>query len=55
MSLKEPVRIAGVKVEGQEVLYADPSDTTINVGSDFLKDYVLTVDQQRQLLSIRRP
>jgi predicted aspartyl protease len=55
MSLKEPVRIAGLKVDGQEVLYADPSDTTINIGSDFLKDYMLTVDQQRQLLSIKRP
>lgn len=55
MSLREPVRISGLTVTGQKVLYADPSDKFINVGSDFLKDYILTIDQARQLLSIRRP
>ena len=54
MSLREPVRIAGMSVSDQKVIYVDPSDTAINVGSGFLEDYVLTIDQRRGLLSIRR-
>jgi hypothetical protein len=55
MTLQEPVRVGGITAAGQTVLYAEPSDTTINVGSDFLKDYVLTIDQQHKLLKIDRP
>jgi hypothetical protein len=55
MELNEPVRIGGMTVLHQKVIYADPSDSTINVGSDFLKDYVLTIDQQHRLLQISRP
>lgn len=55
MDLKEPVRVAGVTAAVPKVLYADPSDDTINVGSDFLKGYVLTIDQRHQLLKISKP
>ncbi|MEP6589412.1 MAG: aspartyl protease family protein [Polaromonas sp.] len=55
ITVKEPVRVGGVKVRAQKVLYTDPSDTVINVGSDFLKDYVLTIDQANQLLRISKP
>lgn len=55
MELMEPVRIGGMTVFHQSALYAEPSDAVINVGSDFLKDYVLTIDQQHHLLRIARP
>jgi hypothetical protein len=55
MDVTEPVRIGGMTVLHQSVLYADPSDSAINVGSEFLKDYVLTIDQQHHLLQISRP
>jgi hypothetical protein len=55
LTLREPVRIGGLSVAGQAALYAEPSTDTINIGSDFLKDYVLTIDQQHQLLRIARP
>lgn len=55
MTLEEPVRVGGITAAGQTVLYAEPSDAMINVGSDFLKDYVLTIDQQHKLLKIDRP
>ena len=42
-------------VSGVKVVYADPSDGAINVGSDFLKDYVLTIDQRHRLLRISKP
>jgi predicted aspartyl protease len=55
MDLMEPVRIGGITAAGQTVFYAEPSDAMINVGSDFLKDYVLTIDQQHKLLKIEKP
>jgi hypothetical protein len=47
--------VSGVTATNQKILYSDPSDDTINIGSDFLKDYVLTIDQRHQLLKISRP
>jgi hypothetical protein len=55
MSLREPVRVGAVTAAAQKVLYADPSDTTIVIGSEFLKDYVLTIDQRHRLLRISEP
>lgn len=55
MSLEEPLRISDVVVRNQKVFYADPSEAVINIGSEFLKDYVLTIDQDRKLLKIGRP
>jgi hypothetical protein len=55
MQLKEPVRIGGVTAVAQKVLYADPSDSAINIGSDFLKDYVLTIDQKHRLVRLTMP
>lgn len=55
MRLKQPVRVSGVTVSNQRVVYSEPSDDVINVGSDFLKDYVLTIDQPNQLLRISKP
>ena len=55
MRLAQPVRISAVTATNQKILYSDPSDNTINIGSDFLKDYVLTIDQRRHLLKISRP
>ena len=43
MELSQPVRISDVTAASQKILYSDPSDDTINIGSDFLKDYVLTM------------
>lgn len=54
MTLKEPVQLSGLTINGQTVISADPSDEFINVGSDFLKDYVLMIDQSRHLLTIRQ-
>ena len=54
MQLIDPVRISGVTVMGQKLLYSDPSDDTINIGSGFLKDYVLTIDQHHRLLRISK-
>jgi aspartyl protease len=53
--LLEAVRISGVTAANQKILYSDPSDKVINIGSDFLKDYVLTIDQRHHLLKISRP
>jgi hypothetical protein len=55
MRLLHPVRVSGVTAADQKVLYSEPSDDTINIGSDFLKDYVLTIDQRHRLLRISRP
>lgn len=55
VTLREPVRIGSLSVAGQAALYAEPSTDTINIGSHFLKDYVLTIDQQNKLLRIARP
>jgi len=55
MQLARPVRISGVIATKQTILYSDPSDDTINIGSDFLKDYVLTIDQRHGLLRISKP
>jgi predicted aspartyl protease len=53
--LLQPVRISTVTAANQKILYSDPSDKVINIGSDFLKDYVLTIDQRHRLLKISRP
>lgn len=55
MQLLEPVRVGNLTATKQTVLFAVPSDDSINVGSDFLKDYVLTLDQRHHLLRIARP
>jgi hypothetical protein len=56
VELNQPVKVAGVTAPtGTKVLYADPADDAINVGSDFLKDYVLAIDQRHHLLRISRP
>jgi hypothetical protein len=55
MQLVHPVKLSGVTATNQKVLYSDPSDDTINIGSDFLKDYVLTIDQRHRLLRIVKP
>jgi predicted aspartyl protease len=55
MTLREPVRVGAVTAVGQEVLYTDPSDSVAVIGSDFLKDYVLTIDQRHHLLRIEMP
>jgi hypothetical protein len=55
IQLKEPVRIGGVTAVAQKALYAEPSDSVIDVGSDFLKDYVLTVDQAHRLVRLTMP
>jgi predicted aspartyl protease len=55
MTLREPVRIAGITATNQRALYAEPSETVIIIGSDFLKDYVLTIDQRHRLLRIGMP
>jgi predicted aspartyl protease len=55
MMLHEPVHVAGVTATNQKVLYAEPSDSVIVIGSEFLKDYVLTIDQQHHLLRISMP
>jgi hypothetical protein len=55
MKLNEPVKVGGVTAAVDKLIYADPSEDVINVGSDFLKDYVLTIDQRHQLLRISRP
>lgn len=55
ITLKEPVRIGGISADGETVLYAEPSDDVINVGSDFLDEYVLTIDQRHHLLRLDKP
>jgi hypothetical protein len=53
--LAEDVRVGGVTARDQTIFYAVPSVDTVNIGSDFLKDYVLTIDQANRRLSIDRP
>ncbi len=53
--LKEPVGIGDITVTAEKILYTDPSVDFVNVGSEFLKDYVLTIDQRHHLLKISRP
>lgn len=55
MTLNEPVHIAGITATHQKILYAEPSGDTIVIGTEFLKDYVLTIDQQNRLLKISMP
>jgi hypothetical protein len=55
MKLNEPVKVAGVTATVDKLTYAEPSGDVINVGSDFLKDYVLTIDQRHRLLRISKP
>jgi hypothetical protein len=55
MKLSQPVRLSGVTAANPKVLYSEPSEDLINIGSGFLKDYVLTIDQRHHLLKISRP
>jgi hypothetical protein len=55
VQLSLPIKVGGVIASGARVLYADRSEDTANVGSDFLKDYVVTIDQRHHLLRISRP
>jgi hypothetical protein len=55
MTLREPVRIGEISAPAQTVLYAEPSTDTINIGSDFLKNYVVAIDQRHHLLRISKP
>jgi predicted aspartyl protease len=48
------IRISGVTAANQEVIYSVPATDAINIGSDFLKDYVLTIDQRHHLLRISK-
>lgn len=53
-TLQEPVRIAGVTAPHQKIIYTEPSIDKINIGSDFLKDYLVTIDQVHGLLRISK-
>lgn len=55
VQLRGPVQVAGVSAMVSKALYAEPSTDTVNVGSDFLKDYVLTIDSRNSLLRIAKP
>ncbi len=55
MRLQEPLRVGAISATDQKLLYTEPSADVINIGSDFLKDYVLTIDQRRHLLRISKP
>ena len=55
MRLTEPVGISGVTATNLTIRYSDPSDDEINIGTNFLKDYVLTIDSRSRLLKIERP
>jgi predicted aspartyl protease len=55
ITLNEPVRVGGVTATKQNILYADPSDTVIVIGTEFLKDYVVAIDQANHLLKISMP
>jgi len=55
VELRAPVTVAGALAKNRTVMFADRSETTVNVGSTFLKDYVVTIDQRHQLLRISRP
>ena len=52
MTLNEDVQVSGVIARKQKIFYAEPSVDTVNIGSEFLKDYVLTIDQASQRLKI---
>jgi hypothetical protein len=53
--VRGPVRVGALTASPSKVLYADPSTDTVNIGSDFLKDYVLTIDSKNELLRIDKP
>lgn len=55
LTLNEPVHVGGVTATNQKVLYAEPSGPVIVIGTEFLKDYVLTIDQEAHLLKISMP
>jgi hypothetical protein len=55
MTLVDPLSIGSITATNLKVQYADPSDDEINVGSGFLKDYVLVIDQRHHLLKIGKP
>ena len=55
VELNAPITVAGLAIPAARVVYADPSEGVVNVGSEFLKDYVLTIDQRHNLLRISRP
>ena len=55
MRVEQNIRISGVTAVNEQVIYSVPATDAINIGSDFLKDYVLTIDQRHQLLRISKP
>jgi hypothetical protein len=55
VDLQGPVRVGAVGAAVSKALYAEPSTDTVNIGGDFLKDYVLTIDSKNQLLRIVAP
>ena len=55
IQLQGPVRVGALDTGVATALYADPSTDTVNIGSDFLKDYVLTIDSRNNLLRIDAP
>lgn len=52
LSYSTPMMVSGVHLDSGTALFVSPSTDTINIGSDFLKDYVLTIDQRHRLLRI---
>jgi hypothetical protein len=54
-NLKEPVTVSGITANSLKAAYIEPSDDVINIGSNFLKDYVLSIDQRNKLLRIAKP
>ncbi len=55
IQLRGQVKVGAVTAPVTKALFADPSTDTVNIGSDFLKDYVLTIDSANNLLRIETP
>ncbi|MBR0553403.1 pepsin/retropepsin-like aspartic protease family protein [Stakelama marina] len=55
VDLDPPMRVGKMAVTSRKALYAEPSSDTTIIGSDFLKDYVLTIDPRHRLLQISEP
>ena len=52
VKVRGPVTVGAISAKVDRVLYAEPSTDTVNVGTDFLKDYVLTIDSRSELLRL---
>lgn len=53
-TIQEPLTIGGITVEQQMAGFSEPLDR-INIGANFMKDYVLTIDQTQKLICLRKP